>query len=156
MNTAEERAEAAAIDVEGRQARIAEILNPPLTMIQHGEQAGKMTAQPITDLQKPTRRSPIKGLCVNCNKHWSRHHYDNERNVAYCDSDRDMWFSTEPAPKAEPAAQVAGALSQEQIEHIRTLAEAKIQALDANTKAEQAMMEACVEFDVYLDSLKAK
>lgn len=50
----------------------------------------------------------------------------------------------------------AGVLTVAQIGKLRDLMEAREQALEANTKAEQAILDACREFDAYLDSLTAK
>ena len=58
-----------------------------------------------------------------------------------------------PKPKK---ATVAGVLNEAQITKLRELMEAREQALQANTEAENAMLKACADFDAYLDSLTAK
>ena len=60
-----------------------------------------------------------------------------------------------PRKQADPPVQ-AGALTHEQVARIKELMEAREQAIEANTKAENAMLEACHQFDAYLDSLTAK
>lgn len=57
-------------------------------------------------------------------------------------------------PKPEPAK--AGVLTEEQVNKLRILADQKVLVLEANTKAEAQMIEACERFDAYLDELSGK
>jgi hypothetical protein len=146
VTTAEERQQAAEIDVEGRQAKIAQMLNPSMTMIQHGPQAGQLTSQIIPDAPKPakkTRSAPVKGLCVNCGKNFSRHKQNSSGVPEWCYADRQdsPIFSLEPAPKPTPAAP-AGALTQIQVDEILRLdgsrTAARQVAEEVDTRAREA------------------
>ena len=104
-----------------------------------------------------TRRPAVKGVCVNCGKNWSRHfgHDKSGCEIPYCTKACETVFSIAPAPRKPEPAQ-AGGLSDAQIDRIKELMEAREQALDANTKAEEAMLRACADFEQYLQSLKAQ
>ena len=59
-----------------------------------------------------------------------------------------------PAAPSTPVAQPAGFLSAEQAAHLDKLKEEYFQAIEANTKAERAMLDASAAWYGYLDKLQ--
>ncbi len=56
----------------------------------------------------------------------------------------------------KPTVEHKGFLTVEQVAHLSKLIEEKNQAIEANTKAESAMLDACAALEKYLDELTIK
>ena len=67
---------------------------------------------------KPARRPAVKGVCVKCGKHHSRHIRVDE--FAYCNQDRQSHFTLE-RETVKPAEAAPGAITREQVAHIDKL-----------------------------------
>lgn len=81
-----------------------------------GDSAAENQAQ-----SRKQRSTPVRGVCVNCGKNWSRH-YNRHDDVmlAYCEKSGTRKFTLERTP--EPAAPVqAGKLTSEQVSRLRDL-----------------------------------
>jgi hypothetical protein len=91
-------------------------------------------------------------LQPGCGKYYSAH----RDGKCYLGSN---WLGTVFTPGDPPAQREAAAprpafLSVEQVAHLDKLREAYFQAIEANAKAEQAMLDASANWYAYLDELK--
>ena len=110
--------------------------------------------------QAPARRTPVKGVCVKCGKHHSRHIRVDE--FAYCNQDRQSHFTLE-RETVKPAEAAPGAITREQAQRLADLIASKESrrvewdaCLDAAQKREQQFTAACVELDDFIASITAK
>ena len=107
-----------------------------------------------------SRRTPVKGVCVNCGKHYSRHIRVDE--FAYCNQDRQSHFTLEREP-VKPAEAAPGAITREQAQRLADLIASKESrrvewdaSWDAAQMREQKFTAACVELDDFIASITAK
>ncbi len=154
-----ERAEAMARG-EGRmtQAKIQEIVaaDPSKALFSRAENWDDLAETvPMTPAPKPTRKPPVKGVCVNCGKNWSRHIIeDPEARIAYCGSGPESTlFSLERPNKAEATP---GALTRTNVEQINHLMGLYWAAYMNQADATAQLKQRGEDLQRYLDSLTAK
>lgn len=107
---------------------------------------------------EPTRKraEAVKGKCQRCGDAYSRHKLGLTEDVRYCrrGTAGSTWSAPAP-PVAASTKQEGGAyLSIEQVARIDRLKEEWFQSIEANTKAEQAMLDATAAWYGYLDELQ--
>ena len=92
---------------------------------------------------KPTRAKPIRGVCVNCGKNWSRHYSVNDGDGApHCHADPfSTRFSLERAAP-EPPAPATGKLTKEDAERFRDLMETLTSRIHNEQNAAQVLFNA--------------
>ena len=110
--------------------------------------------------QAPARRTPVKGVCVKCGKHWSRHHERPDGNRE-CYAGGPL-FTLERAP-VKPAEAAPGAISTDQAMGLHNLISARESkralwesATDHATACEEAFGAAVRELDDFIASITAK
>ena len=108
----------------------------------------------------PTRRTPVKGVCVKCGKHYSRHIRVDE--FAYCNQDRQSHFTLQREP-VKPAEAAPGAITREQyneglrLDGIRgNLRMDAYEAEELSKKAWASFNKAEADYFNYLASITAK
>ena len=107
-----------------------------------------------------SRRTPVKGVCVNCGKHYSRHIRVDE--FAYCNQDRQSHFTLEREP-VKPAEAAPGAITREQAIRLTGLIQVRESrcsqweaAVDHATACEGVYQAALAELDDFIASITAK
>ena len=110
--------------------------------------------------QAPARRTPVKGVCVKCGKHHSRHIRVDE--FAYCNQDRQSHFTLE-RETVKPAEAAPGAITYTQrtrlVELIQDRETARIAWETATAQAEKRCDlygDASVALDDFIASITAK
>ena len=110
--------------------------------------------------QAPARRTPVKGVCVKCGKHHSRHIRVDE--FAYCNQDRQSHFTLE-RETVKPAEAAPGAITREQAIRLTGLIQVRESrrsqweaAVDHATACEGVYQAALAELDDFIASITAK
>ena len=100
------------------------------------------------------RRPPVKGVCVNCGKNYSRHPVKNEEErLAWCTTDLNgTVFSLERVDPPAPAA-TAGALTEANAMRIWELNADIVRTFEESKTAQEAHKVACEALRSYLYSL---